>query len=337
MQHTILSLLESVFGEGKLTNKDNHSFYCPVCKHRKRKLEIGIESMKWHCWVCNSGGTNLFSLFKWAGVSKDKTDELRIVVGKRRVVFSVSEPDEFECKLPEEYKPLWVNNEQNFFWRKARNYAAVRGITELDIIRYRIGYCDSGLYASMLIIPNYDSHGRLNYFVTRAYLNNIGHKFLNPPVSKNVIGFELMINWKEPIVLVESALDAIVVRRNAIPLYGKAIPMALRERVLIEKVRTVYICLDSDAIVDAINHVQFFLDNGIDVYLTTLPRGEDPNSIGYPAIWDYINSSTLVDESQLFKLRMEENLYGGGKAHIPHGRRSYSSVSKTQRISGSFR
>jgi hypothetical protein len=41
--------------------------------------------------------------------------------------------------------------------------------------------------------------------------------------DKNIIGFENMINWNVPIVLCEGAFDAIAIKRNAIPLFGKNI------------------------------------------------------------------------------------------------------------------
>ena len=36
---------------------------------------------KWHCWVSNEGGRNLFQLFKKVGTSKQHFDELKELVG----------------------------------------------------------------------------------------------------------------------------------------------------------------------------------------------------------------------------------------------------------------
>ena len=54
--------------------------------------------------------------------------------------------------------------------------------------------------------------------VSLTYIYGVG-----PKVSKDIIGFNLFINWNEPIVIVEGAFDAIAVKRNAIPLFGKVI------------------------------------------------------------------------------------------------------------------
>jgi acyl-CoA synthetase (AMP-forming)/AMP-acid ligase II len=71
-----------------------------------------------------------------------------------------------------------------------------------------IGYCDSGLYSNRIIIPSYDSEGKLNFFVGRDFYNS-KMKYKNCSSPKNIIGFDLFINWDEPIVLVEGPLKII--------------------------------------------------------------------------------------------------------------------------------
>lgn len=325
----MLSILTNAFGDGKKTTRDNYIFYCPVCQHRKPKLEVGIESHKWHCWVCNRGGHSIFSLFKWAKIGSTKLDELRRIVPARRVSVDI---DTAQVELPLEYKPLWIDNHGDRLWRLAIQYLASRRVTPLDILKYRIGYCDSGEYRYMLIIPTYNDFGELVYYTTRTFIDGAGPKFKNPRAPRNIIGFESHINWNEPVILVESAFDAITVRRNAIPLFGKSISEALKVRVVNERVDTVYLCLDSDAIHDAINHIQFFLDSGILVYLVRIPIGHDPNSLGYTGIWDCINSAELVDSDRLFKLIVEDHLYGSGKTNLPYRRYSYSSPKSASRV-----
>ena len=103
------------------------------------------------------------------------------------------------------------------------HYLKKRGISIFDIIRYRIGYAETGPYSGKIIIPSYDSEGQLNYFVSRAFYENDSYKHKNPKVSKDIIGFDMLINWNEPIILCEGAFDAITIKRNAIPLFGKQI------------------------------------------------------------------------------------------------------------------
>jgi DNA primase len=337
MRNKILSLLSSILGEPHNTTRDNYSYYCPNCKHRKRKLEIDVNKGLWHCWVCNRGGKNFFSLFKWINAGQDKVNELRTIVGSIRRRFTDKvEYKESICQLPSEFKPLWVMDSGNFFWRAAINYLNSRDIHIGEILKYGIGYCTEGPYRNMIIIPSYDVNGQLNYFVSRSFMPNARPIFKNPPVNKNVVGFEMMINWNEPIILVESAFDAIAIRRNAVPLFGKTISKKLKERIVKSNVGEVNICLDGDAISDAINHVGFFLGNGVNVRVTELQMGDDPSSLGYDSVWHHLSNATCVDEYVLFERRIKDHINGEGKTYLPRRRRALSVVSKAQGISGSF-
>ena len=333
MQYKLITFLESIYGTGKHTSKDNYSFYCPVCNHRKRKLEVGLESHKWHCWICGNGGTNLYTLLKWTGAPKERLSELSSVLGRKVLVFDHDPPpDEVIHNLPPEFIPLSEPNPDNFFWRTALRYLAGRGVTELDILKYNIGYCVEGSYANMVIIPNYDDVGYVNYFLGRSFMPRSGMRFLNPNTSKDIIGFASMINWSEPVVLVESSFDAISVRRNAIPLYGKSIPTVVKQRIIERKTPRVYICLDSDAYSEALKQSNFFIQNGIETFVVELPEGHDPNSLGYTEVWKYINESVEVDSSTLYKISMEGQLDGRGKKDLPYRRYSRATFPTTQRV-----
>ena len=48
----------------------------------------------------------------------------------------------------------------------------------------------------MIIIPSYNEDGILNYFVSRAFYDS-NYKHKNPNVSKDIIGFDMIINWEK--------------------------------------------------------------------------------------------------------------------------------------------
>ncbi len=75
----------------------------------------------------------------------------------------------------------------------------------------------------------------LNFFVGRDIFES-KMKYRNSPTPKDVVGFELFINWDEPIVLCEGPFDAIAIKRNAIPLFGKTILSNLRRKIIEKKV-----------------------------------------------------------------------------------------------------
>lgn len=292
-------LLESVLGKSKPTTKDNIAFHCPFCHHSKRKLEINLSLQHWHCWVCNTSGKKLITLFRKLNVDRDKTAKLYDLLEDGTLpTKQVNQTIQSDLKLPDEFIPLWVMNETSPEFRNAFTYLKKRGVTIFDIIKYRIGYCETGLYGGKIIIPSFDRDGNLNYFVGRGYYKEDQHKHKNPNVNKNIIGFELFINWELPVVLVEGAFDAIAIKRNAIPLFGKTINDALRTKVIDMGVKDIYICLDMDARKQALETANYFMSKGINVYFVDLEQ-KDPSEIGFKRIQQIIKQTKPMNESDL--------------------------------------
>ena len=188
-------------------------------------------------------------------------------------------------------------------YRNALHYAVkVRGLTAIDILKYQVGYCESGPYAGMLIVPSYDEDGQLNYYVGRSFYDTtVKHK--NPPISKDVIGFESHINWNEPITIVEGAFDAIATKRNVIPLFGKKILPKLRAKILHHKVPRINLALDPDAYKDSLAEIEYFLNNGMDVRYVEL-NTKDPNETGYPRMIDAISGANQITFFDLIQYKI---------------------------------
>ena len=278
-------------------------FWSPFISHHKPKLQINTQTQKWHCWVSNQGGHNLFQLFKKLKASREQFDELSDIVGKPKSLSSKYEKNKQKdiVRLPNEFKPLWKGN-VSIIKKHALVYLKNRGINMVDIIRYGMGYCEEGLYANRIIVPSYSSDGNLNYFVGRDIYGG-GFKYKNPPVSKDVIGFDLFINWNEPIVLCEGVFDAIAIRRNAIPLFGKTIPKSLMKKIYEKQVRQIYILLDSDAILDSIKITDNLMKNGINVYYVNLSE-EDPSDMGFKKVINLIKETKQTSFSDLMRMRL---------------------------------
>ena len=300
----IINLLSRVIGNtGRQLKKSNeYMFWSPFISHHKPKLQINVQTQKWHCWVSNQGGHNLFQLFKKLKASKEHFDELVELVGdKKYVKRNTNKEDKKIVRLPNEFKPLWKDG-NSIIRKHAIVYLKNRGITLVDIIRYGMGYCEEGLYANRIIVPSYSSDGELNYFVGRDIYEG-GMKYKNPPVSKDVIGLDLFINWNEPIVLCEGVFDAIAIRRNAIPLFGKTIPKSLMKKIYEKQVKQIYILLDSDAIMDSIKMTDSLMKNGIDVYYVNLSE-EDPSDMGFKKVINLIKETKQTSFSDLMRMKL---------------------------------
>ena len=134
--------------------------------------------------------------------------------------------------------------------------------------------------ANKIINAYEETRNKLNLKIFKLVDKDENNKIKAPSTSKDIIGFELFINWALPLVLVEGSFDAIAVRRNAIPLFGKTISEDLRKKIIENKVSQLYICLDKDAQKQALQHAEYFMNNGVQVYFVDLQE-KDPAEIGF--------------------------------------------------------
>ena len=300
---SVITLLESVLGKGKINSNDNVAFHCPFCHHNKKKMEVNIVTQYWHCWVCNAAGRKLTVLFRKLNVQREKISKLVGLLDDVEYKPSKTTTDTPVLQLPEGYRPLWILQEMSPEFRNAVHYLKKRNIGIHDILKYRIGYCRKGPYKGKIIIPSYDANGSLNYFVARAYYEEDKFKHKNPPASKDIVGFELHINWNMPIILVEGAFDAIAIKRNAIPLFGKTISNTLKKRIVEKGVKEIYICLDRDARKQALEAAEYFMANGITVYFVDLPE-KDPSELGFEKIISQIQLTEILSNEKLMEQKI---------------------------------
>ena len=300
----IVSLLNRVLkSQGQqLTKENEYMYWSPFVAHHKPKLQINIKSGKWHCWVSGEGGHNLFQLFKKLKATKKHYDELKELsddfVSYKYIPKTESNK---EVKLPDDYKPMWIQSKAPIY-KHALKYLKSRGISEDDMIKYSIGYCEDGLYSNRIIIPSYDNEGKLNFFVGRDVFDST-LKYRNSPTPKDIVGFELFVNWEEPILLVEGALDAITAKVNSIPLFGKTIMNNLKRRILEKKVKTLYVALDNDALKDSMRIVEELMNEGIKVHMIKMTE-KDPNDIGYEKFTDIKDLTEETSFRELIKYKL---------------------------------
>ena len=256
-KYELVKLLEKVLYPSYEMKGGEHAFHCPFCNHHKKKLQVNFETQKWHCWVCNQGGHKIGILLRKINAPKQIISEVLNILGDYKGVKNEKEEvTEYNVSLPQCYKPLWKKTDDPLY-KNAIHYLRQRGIGGIDILRYSIGYCTSNGYSNRIIIPSYDCDGKLNYFMARDMFPNSKFKYKNPPMSKDTVGFELFINWKEPIILCEGIFDAIAIRNNAIPLFGKFPSKTLVMRLVEKQVKKVYVALDEDARKDAVKLTKF--------------------------------------------------------------------------------
>jgi DNA primase len=305
----LVSTVNSVLGKGKETSGNNYAYQCPFCQHHKPKLEINLVPNSkgenfWHCWVCNAKGKSLLGLFKKLKVPQDKILELRSILNYADKK-DEEESDITKIELPKEYKSLLIIQRTDISAKHALAYLKKRGISKEDILKYNIGFCEEGRYKNMIVVPSYNKDGLINYFIARSFEKDPSRKYDSPKCNKNaIIGLEYFINWNIPVILCEGIFDAIAIKRNVIPLFGKTIPKALMMKLVETNVKTVYVALDRDALKDALKYAEELLNLGKDVYLVDLDD-KDPSEMGFDKFTSLVHKAEQLTLSELIYKKIE--------------------------------
>ena len=194
----LVTLVNSVLGTGKQTARGNMAYNCPSCNHHKPKLEVNFTENKqghnpWHCWVCGKKGKSISLLLRIAGATQDQINEAKSLSKNVDDNYIVKVAD--TITLPDEFISLNNVDNSDIMARHALAYLKNRHVSKHDILKYNIGYCKSGLYKNMIIIPTYDAKGSLNYFTARSFEKEPYVKYRNPSASRDVIPNEHLINW----------------------------------------------------------------------------------------------------------------------------------------------
>lgn len=266
-----LEILKDMLGSCHKSGNE-YLFHCPKCDHNKKKLSINFEKNVWKCWICDYRGNNLDRLVKRRGSFLQRQEWLKYsnnidLSSDFESLFNDIEEKEEETiiNLPKEFVSL-CNSNLPLSSKEAKKYLRSRGITDKDILKWKIGYCPKGEYKHRVIVPSFNENGDLNYFVARSYNKKEWPPYKNPNVSKDIIFNQLYVDFKNDLVLVEGVFDA-VNAHNAVPILGSS----LREdsklfQEIVKWDTTVYVALDPDAEMKAMYLIQSLLLYGIEVY-----------------------------------------------------------------------
>jgi len=278
-----LRIVRDILG-GYRQSSNEFLFACPFCGHHKKKMSVNFGINAFKCWVCDTRGKNIYRLVRKFGTYQQKQKWLeldgRLDLSEFDQMFMEMNDEEIEqvTELPPEFTSL-CNKHLPISSKRPLEYLYERGVTKEDILMWKIGFCREGRYAGRIVVPSFNNSGNLNYFIARSF---VGHrmKYLNPPISKNVVFNELFVDWDEPIVLVEGLFDAIVAGQNAIPILGST----LREesklfQAIVLNDSPVYLALDEDAKKKEDHMIRVFHRYDVDVKIIDTTNVEDVGSM----------------------------------------------------------
>ena len=144
----------------------------------------------------------------------------------------------------------------------------------------------------------------MNFFTGRSFDKNPYIKYKNPEISRDIIPFELFINWDLPLILCEGPFDAIAIKRNAIPLLGKNLQPTLLKKIVTSTVKKIYIALDVDAMKQALDFAEYFTNQDKEVYLVEL-EGKDPSEMGFTQFTNLIQKTIPINQFDIMRRKFQ--------------------------------
>ena len=285
-------------------------FFCPDCNHHKPKLSVNIDKNAFKCWICDYRGRNIRRLIRRCGdyTQLNKWDEItnRIDYNKFEDIFNEKEEKESLQKLdmPEGFHSLCTKN-KSYAAMRSYKYLINRGLTDIDILRWKIGYCSKGEYKNRIVVPSFDDDGDINYFVARSYTGD-SYKYKNPKASKNIVFNELFVDWDSDLVLVEGVFDAIIAG-NSVPVLGSTVRS---DSKLIKKIvyhdTPVYLAFDADAQKKENKVIRMLSRYDIELHKIDTSGYEDVGSMPRDIFLDRKNKSSFIDGENYLLLNMIE-------------------------------
>ena len=296
------TILRDVLGSG-YNSRDETLFHCPFCKHHKKKLSVNVVKGFFKCWVCDTKGAISY-LIKRFGSIDDRHDwallEQEVDLSTIDSIFNQPEEKPKPVKLPAEYICLAKKGLPPAA-KEAFSYLWARGISQKEILYHKIGFCLTGKYKKRIIIPSFDGEGNCNYFTARSYTGDwLSYK--NPPASKNIIFNDLLIDWDEPVTLVEGPFDSIKMK-NSIPVLGSTLKETTKLfKKIVEKQTKIYIGLDEDALSKSMKIISLLLEYGLEVYKIDTSEIEDIGSITQTEAEDLKNEASKINLESIFDI-----------------------------------
>ena len=281
-------------------------FICPSCDHHKYKLSINLDKNAFKCWVCDYRGRNIRRLVRRFGTftQLQKWDEItnRFDIERFSELFSEEPIEEVKEQIdfPSEFISL-TSKKLPATAKFAYRYLQERGLTDDDILHWKIGYCFNGNYRNRVIIPSFDDDGDINYFVARSH-NGDSYKYKNPRASKDIIFNELFINWSDDLVLVEGIFDAINAG-NAVPILGSTLRSDSRLlRKIVFNDTPVYIALDPDAAGKERKIIKTLLRYDIELYKIDVSGYEDIGAMPREVFAERKKQASFIDRDNYLLL-----------------------------------
>lgn len=275
---------------------------CPVCMG---KAKLGIHKIRkyWQCFKCFEGG---FGQGAWEG--KGSFVKLVCSIQKctpsKAIKFIASRsgmPDlvkEQEYTLPKEIIPsdaipLCETHKDH----PSVKYLRSRG---LERLREKSFVCVKGKYAGRLILPCYWFNDLVG-FEAKSYCNQKPKALYESwfVTGDTIYTSQVWDNSIDSAIITESIFDAETLAINALGFYGARVTEGQLAKLLelkrMQGVANLFWLFDQDATFKVARIVIAKTAGFFNNYVTKIPEGADPNSLGYEMCVRLMRESVLVE------------------------------------------
>ena len=279
---------------------------CLFHEDYKSKLSINTNTGLFQCFVCGEKGrfTDIArQVYLKKRISVEKISDLDVQLTSP-VVGPILEGD-IPIAYPEGYFPLY-NITPGVTDKSPLRYLYNRGITDPQILYYKIGYCIGGVYDRRVIVPVLSETGSLLSFIARDYTGKLTPKVLTPPSLQGRHGIkDYVFNLHNAsrlshLLIGEGVFDAIKMGPRAVCLFGKTASSLQIAKILNAKPQRISIVLDPDAKLEANKLALQLVSHVPDVRICTLPENVDAGSATPLQLKEALSKYTTPTTSYMF-------------------------------------
>lgn len=306
------------FGGEWIKNGTEVKVNCPFCARNgwspdtSMNLEINLkDKLIYSCWRCKTGGrtpTLVYMLLHTAMdvslVAQEINEEEvaqavieRLSARPHRPLTAVTASPALDESLLADFQPLTSGCPTAQY---PRDYMLGRGLTWEDLATYRLHYALAGWAGGRVIIPCFENN-KCVYWLGRSYVGE------DPPY-KNIPNAQALQGRRNTVfnvdrierggcaVVLEGALNAMVVGTNAVATLGKAMTEEQFWKIVSKGPGVVVVGWDKDAESEGVAVARRFHDAGLRTHLIFFPDGRDFADLGRET------SRSMVENSEPFKL-----------------------------------
>lgn len=244
-----IEILKRALGACTLDRKGiNAAFRCPMCQHsKKQKLVVKLDTGQYHCWVCDARGASISKLLRKS--SPEVASRWDTIAGSHQRRFLDEVVEKPQVETPIGFRLLAeVQDSKDPDTRGCLEYIRSRGLGIREMWYFRLGCVKRGRLSRRIVMPSFDSEGKINYWTARSIDSDVFSKYVNPPVPRGEFIFnELNIDWRQELTLVEGPFDLTKCDSNATAILGSNMSRKSALFQAIARNRTpVVLALDSD-------------------------------------------------------------------------------------------